>query len=179
MKDTSELMVSLAYSALLYDNKDIAGEVLLLEEKMDSFYSRLKRKTLEGVSNGENVDSALVVLQIAESMETIADAALEIADVVLRDIELHPVVQMSIMDSDSVITSGVVSPSSSLVGATLGEKNLASETGMWIIAIRRERWWIYGPHEDTRLEAGDVVIAEGPPEALDRFKAVLDGREEI
>ncbi len=36
MKDTSELMVDLAYSAMVYDDEDIAEEVLNLEDKMDT-----------------------------------------------------------------------------------------------------------------------------------------------
>ncbi|RLF49893.1 MAG: hypothetical protein DRN20_00810, partial [Thermoplasmata archaeon] len=35
MKDISELMVDLAYSAIIFDSKDIAREVKKLEEKMD------------------------------------------------------------------------------------------------------------------------------------------------
>ena len=34
MKDTSELMVDLAYSAMVYDDEDIAEEVIRLEEKI-------------------------------------------------------------------------------------------------------------------------------------------------
>ena len=36
MKDMSELMVDLAYSAVLFNNKDAAEEVLTLENRLNS-----------------------------------------------------------------------------------------------------------------------------------------------
>ncbi|HWR25590.1 MAG TPA: PhoU domain-containing protein, partial [Methanosarcina sp.] len=42
MKDTSELMVDLAYSAMIYDDEDIAEEVLNLEDKMDTLDYHMK-----------------------------------------------------------------------------------------------------------------------------------------
>ncbi|RJS73499.1 potassium channel protein, partial [ANME-2 cluster archaeon] len=36
MKDTSELMMDLAYSAVIYDDREIAMEVIRLEENMDT-----------------------------------------------------------------------------------------------------------------------------------------------
>ena len=41
MKDTSELMVDLAYSSLLYNNKDIAAEVEHLGVQVDEMSGRL------------------------------------------------------------------------------------------------------------------------------------------
>ena len=41
LKDTSEFMVDLAYSSLLYNNVEIAEEVIFLEGKMDDLQRRL------------------------------------------------------------------------------------------------------------------------------------------
>ena len=35
LKDTSELMIDLAYSSLLYNNREIAEEVFQMEEALD------------------------------------------------------------------------------------------------------------------------------------------------
>ena len=91
IKDKSELMVDLAYSSLIYDNKTIAKEVYDLEDLIDNLYQTIQKKTLEGVKNKDlSIDDALTVLRLAECSEKIADAALEIIDVELRDVELHP-----------------------------------------------------------------------------------------
>jgi len=105
IKDKSELMVDLAYSSVLYDNKTIAEEVYDLENLVDNLYRALQKKSLEDVKNGEySIDDALILLRIAHAGEQIADAAQEIADVELRDVESHPILKMSIRESDVVFT---------------------------------------------------------------------------
>jgi len=51
IKDKSELMVDLAYSSVLYDNKTIAEEVYDLENLVDNLYRALQKKSLEDVKN--------------------------------------------------------------------------------------------------------------------------------
>jgi uncharacterized protein with PhoU and TrkA domain len=161
MKDTSELMVDLAYSALLFNDKKIAEEVYHLEDTIDDLYRRIQRFAVKKTSK-KNPDMALALIRLADSIESIGDSAREIADVVLRDIEPHPVVKMSIRESDAVITRVNVLPKSILVNKSLGKLRLASETGMWLIAIRRGRKWIFGPDENTKIKNGDILIARGP-----------------
>ena len=163
IKDKSELMVDLAYSSLIYNNKIIAKEVYDLEDLIDNLYKSLQRITLEQVENKKlSVDDALSVLRLAEASEQIADAAQEIADVELRDIELHPILKMSIQDSDVVFTKVQVNEKSVLCKKTLGELKLASETGMMVIAMRHENKWRYGPNKNTKIEPGDILFAKGP-----------------
>jgi uncharacterized protein with PhoU and TrkA domain len=163
IKDKSELMVDLAYSSLIYDNKTIAKEVYDLEDFIDNLYKTLQKKTLENVENKKlSIDDALTVLRLAEATEQIADAAQEIADVELRDVELHPILKMSIRDSDVVFTRVQVDPQSVLCGKTLGELKLGSETGMYVRAMRHEDRWLYGPDKKTRIDPNDILFARGP-----------------
>ena len=39
---------------------------------------------------------------------------------------------------------------------------MASETGMWVIAIRREKEWIFGPNEFTNILPEDILMVRGP-----------------
>lgn len=164
LKDTSELMIDLAYSALLYDNEDIAKEVLVLEEVVDKLNYKIQRKAFLVSLEDKKVDKAVAMIRLAYSIEAIADAATEIADVVLRDIEPHPIIKMSVMDSDVIITRTSVSQSSPLANKTLGQTKLMTDTGMWVTAIKRGKSWIYGPDENTTIRKGDVLFARGPPE---------------
>jgi uncharacterized protein with PhoU and TrkA domain len=175
MKDTSELMIDLAYSALLYDNEEIARHVMELEEKVDEWDQQVQRMAVERAIEDRDVEKALVFIRLADSIENIADGAVLIADVVLRDIEPHPVVAAALRESDTTITTVEVPPESPLVGKTLGGTKLASETGMWVIAIRRRDGWIYGPDEDTRIEAGDLLIVRGPIEGEEELKRFVVG----
>lgn len=163
VKDKSELMIDLAYSSLIYDNRVIANEVYDLEEYIDSLHQTIYRIILNKLRDKEiDVDEALILLRLVDSWEQIADAAQEIADVELRDIELHPILKDSIKESDTVFTRVEISKDSIMCNKTLEEIKLASETGMTVIAIRRGNRWIYGPDGDTKLLDGDIIFAKGP-----------------
>jgi len=170
MKDTSELMVDLAYSAVFYDSKSIAREVQELEEDVGEHLTELQRLTLEAVRDGQlDIGHALVLLRVAQGAEQIADSALEIADVVLRDVELHPIIRESIRESDTTITKTTLGPACPFVGRSLRESELETETGMRIIAVKRGRKWESGMDGDYVLQAGDQVIATGPWDAEKGF----------
>ncbi len=173
MKDTSELMVDLAYSALLYDNEEIARQVMELEGQVDSWDQEVQRKAVERAIEDRDVEKALVFIRLADSIENIADGAVLIADVVLRDIEPHPVVKAALKESDTTIVTVTVPGRSKLVGRTLGELKMASETGMWVIAIRRGERWIYGPDENTRVEERDLLVARGPVEGEGELRRLV------
>ncbi len=177
MKNMSELMVDLAYSALIFNNREIAEEVKYLEEKVDELYVRIQEESIKQAVDERNPEKALVIIRLATSIEAISDSAVQIADVVLRDIEPHPILRESIKESDITITIGRVSDKSILAGKTLGELNLASETGMWVIAIKRGKKWIFGPTENTRIEAGDILLAKGPIEGVPHFRKLCSGRD--
>jgi len=176
IKDKSELMIDLAYSSLIYDNKTIANEVYDLENEVDSLYRKLQRKSLEDVKKGKHsIDDTLILLRIALAGEQIADAAQEIADVELRDVELHPILKMSIRESDIVFTRVKVSPNSILCGKTFGQLKLASETGMMVIAMRHDERWLYGPNKNTKIDAEDVLFAKGPEDGEKHLIEIASG----
>jgi len=176
MKDKSELMVDLAYSSLLYDNETIAKEVYDLEDLVDDLYQTLQKKTLENLSKNKlKVNDALALLRLGEAGEQIADAAQEIADVELRDVELHPILKLSIRDSDQVITRVKVESSSILANKTLGSLKLASETGMMVIAMRHGNKWLYGPNKNTKIDPEDILYAKGPEDGEEHLKNLASG----
>jgi len=176
IKDKSELMVDLAYSSLLYDNTTIAEEVYDLEKLIDTLYHDLQQQTLEHVQKKElSLPDALSILRLAECGEKIADAALEIADVELRDVELHPILKMSIRESDVVFTRVTIREKSVLCGKTFGGLQLGSETGMWVIAMRHQDKWLYGPNKHTHIDPGDILFAKGPEDGEKHLMDLASG----
>ena len=177
IKDKSELMIDLAYSSIIYNNTTIAKEVYDLEDQIDNLYHSLQRQTLEQVENKKlSVNDALTVLRLAETAEQIADAAQEIADVELRDVELHPILKLSIRDSDVVFTRVEVNENSILCNKTLGELKLASETGMTIIAMRHGKKWLYGPNKNTKIDQYDILFAKGPEDGEKHLIDIASGK---
>jgi uncharacterized protein with PhoU and TrkA domain len=175
MKDTSELMIDLAYSALLFNNREIAEEVYHLEDRIDKMNQKVQRDAISEFAR-DNPEAALTYIRLASSIEVIADSAREIADVVLREIEPHPILSESIRESEVIILNTKVSPSSILNKKTIGKVRLASETGMWVIAIRRKSKMLFGPDENTIIKAGDVLITRGPVGSEKIMKNLASGK---
>ena len=62
-------------------------------------------------------------------------------------------------------------------GKKLGEIELATNTGMWVFAIRRGKKWIYGPDKNTTIKEGDVLFVKGPKEGKEHFISITSGKE--
>jgi uncharacterized protein with PhoU and TrkA domain len=161
MKNMGELSVGLAYSALLFNNEDIAHEVKALESEMDIMKHELQHWVLETAKHVPDVNTLRGLLQLANSAEAISDAAYTIADTVLRDIDLHPIITIAVRESDEVITKLVVQDCSPIIEKTFGQLKLETETGVHVMAIKRDDRWVYRPNKRTVVKAGDILIARG------------------
>ncbi|MDD2627174.1 MAG: TrkA C-terminal domain-containing protein, partial [Candidatus Methanomethylophilus sp.] len=128
-------------------------------------------------ANPADVARVVVISRLQASIMDIAGAAEHIADVVLRGLAEHPVLAMSIRDADTTICLAKVAPDSVLAGKTFGEISLSTRCGMFVIAIRRDKDYIFGPGRNNRMEAGDILIARGPEEGEGYFKDLADGTE--
>ncbi|MDY6817541.1 MAG: TrkA C-terminal domain-containing protein [Halobacteriales archaeon] len=179
MKDMSELAVDLAYSALLFDSETVAEEVLELEAEVDALESRFEAWTLRAAKRVDDPIALRGLMHLATATEVISDAALEIAEGMLRGLGTHPVVAEAVSESDEVLIREQIAVNSELTAGTLGELALETETGMRIIAIRREGAnrsdWIVSPGPTTQLEAGDVLIAKGTRAGAERLGELAAG----
>ena len=175
LKDTSEMMIDLAYSALLLNSSYLAEEVLMLEDSMDRLHTEFELLVLQGRGEPEETRGLLGLIRMGVVTERIADAAAEIAEVVLRSGEPHPVLRMVIQDAEETVERFIVADGSSVVGKTLKEAKIPEETGMWVLVIRRADRWIR-PRPRTAIQAGDVIIASGYAEGEEDLKKLV-GKE--
>lgn len=162
MKDVSELMVDLSYSAILFDSKEIALEVINLEERMNNLVYQARIQSVLGARRIEEAEAMSGMLQVAEAAERIANSASDIAKLILKDIRFPAKLKRVFPEAEEIVTRVIVSQGSELVGHTLGDLKVQSTTGMQVIAIRRGRGWIYDPDRTTRVESDDILIARGP-----------------
>lgn len=169
MKDTSELMIDLAYSAIIYDDEEIANEVMHLEENMDMLDYHVKMGAMLSTRRIDEGEQLLGVLEVASASENIANAAMEISKCVLMDINIPDRLKIALRTAEETIIRARVNENSGMVGKTLGEIELDTETGMWVIAIRRNRNWIYAPNSETQIRENDVLIVRGHDEGVPIF----------
>lgn len=169
LKDTSELMIDLAYSSILLNSRELAEEVRNLEECMDDLHTEFELLVLSSRFPQDEAKGILGLIRLGVVTEKIADAAGEMAEVVLRGLEPHPVLQLVIEEAQETVSRAQVLQKSMLVGKTLREAKIPEETGMWVLVIRRGDRWIR-PRPDVVIQAGDTLIASGYAEGEDDFK---------
>lgn len=174
LKDTSELMMDLAYSSLLLNSRELAEEVQELEEHVDSLHTEFELLVLSSGFKPEESKDFLGLIRLGVVTEAIADAAAEIAEVVLRGLEPHPVLRLVIEEAEETVTRARVSKKSSLTGKSLRDAKIPEETGMWVLAIRRGKRWIR-PQPKTVIKAGDVLIASGYAEGEEDLLKLASG----
>ncbi|RLI90363.1 MAG: potassium channel protein [Candidatus Altiarchaeales archaeon] len=172
MKNTSELMVDLAYSSLLTNSREIAEEVQRLEKVMDDLQYEIEALLLLSARNVEEAADLAGILHVALAAENIADSAEDIIDVVIRGIGDHPIYQTMISESEEQIARIVVGPNSELVNKSLGELRLSKRIGAYIRAIRRGNRWIYHPDKKTVIKEGDILIVKGDKPAIESLRAM-------
>jgi uncharacterized protein with PhoU and TrkA domain len=171
MKNLSELSVDLAYSAVLFDSEELAEEVRTLEVEVDAMKSRFEAWVLRAAAEADDPVSLRGLIHLGASTEVISDAALDIGEGVLRDIDVHPVVGLAVEESDEILTRVAVDDGSSLEGTAVTAGVADVETTMSIIAIRRpEEGWLLVADADAEIRAGDVLIAKGTRTAAAAFE---------
>ena len=169
LKDTSELMMNLAYSALLLNSKDLAEEVQRLEEYVDQLHTDFELLALTSDFKKEEASGFLGLIRLGVATEKIADAAAEMAEVVLRGIKPHPVLKLTIKEAEETVTQACVSENSPLRDKTLKEARVHEETGMWVLVIKRGEKCLR-PKADSRIQTGDILIASGYAEGVEALK---------
>lgn len=171
-------MIDLAYSALLFNSKEIAEEVLMLEDYVDENFIKCQETLLNLVSSSKEPVKYLSVLSLATALENMADASRKIADIILRGIEPHPVYSIALAEAEEVIRRVYVDYGSPIDGKTLRQTRLQDKTGARVLVIRRDRQWIFNPTGDAVITGGDILIVKGPPRSEEALKKFITSSKE-
>lgn len=165
LKDISELMIDLSYSAIILNDKELAKEVLELEERIDNMLYVLDMNLMLAARDPEDAEALAGVAHVGVLMNAISDAAAEIADLVLNDIEIHPVAEEVFKKTMEVLSRIVVVEGSMLVEKTVDELDLASAIGVDIIGIKRGKHWLINPEKEVIMPE-DILMARGDPTGI-------------
>jgi len=176
MKNLSELMIDLAYSAALFNDKELAEEVLELENRVDMLAYLLNMETMIAARDSKDAEDLLGVSAVASATNKISDAAADIAAIVTQNIGVHPIVSEVFQKVEERLARVKVSENSILIGKKIGELDLAARIGVDIIAIRRNSEWIIDPEENEQIKFEDTLIARGAPEGIAEFKKLAEAK---
>jgi uncharacterized protein with PhoU and TrkA domain len=169
-KDTSEIMVDLAYAAVFFNDEDLAEEVDRLEEVMDGYLRDLRWISMLAARSPEDAEAMGGVLEIAASIEKIGDAADDIARVITAKLGIPEALRPDLRHADEIVGRVKVREGAQCVGRSLRELSLPTETGMWLIAIRRGTEWEFDPGPDSVISESDVLLYQGPQEGVNLLR---------
>jgi uncharacterized protein with PhoU and TrkA domain len=153
-KDASELMVDLAYASVFFGDDDLATEVLRLRVELYDSIQQLRVAAVLAARSREDAVAISGVLRVVAAIDKILDAAEDIARVTLKDLGVPTQLRQDLRHADEVVTRARIREDSAMVGQALEAIELPLDTGMWVIAIRRDVEWIFGPEGDQVLRAG-------------------------
>lgn len=161
MQSVIQLIVDLAYSAVLFHDHDLAEEVMELEERVDTLKVLLLMNTAIAIRDADDAESMVGIMRMASVADRISDAAGDIARIVLLEIGIDPTLVEAFTKVKERLVRTKIHPGSVLARKTLGELSLESNIGVNVIVMRRGKELFISPDPETRLEEGDVLIARG------------------
>jgi uncharacterized protein with PhoU and TrkA domain len=165
-KNTSELMVDLAYAAIFYNSEDLSEEVFRLEERLNALVFDMRSLAIFAARSHADAEQMAGILQVVQDIEKIGNAAFDIAKIVVKKLGIPRELLHDIPEAEEIPSRVRVHPESPLDGRSLGDLDLPVETGMRPIAIRSDTEWNFDPDPGDVLRAGDVIFLQGPPEGV-------------
>jgi uncharacterized protein with PhoU and TrkA domain len=164
MKNISEVATGLAYSALVLRDQGLAAEVNHLEDRLDEMKERLELWVLRAAQEHLDPSALRGLVHLAQAAEEIGDAAQQLVWLVEKGEELHPILAIALGDAEEVVVRVPVAAGSPAEGRSLQDLCMETETGFYLLAIRRGGRYLYRPRSGVVLQAGDQLIATGPDE---------------
>lgn len=176
MKNLSELMIDLAYSAALFNDKELAEDVLELEARIDTLTYLLDIEIMIAARDARDAETLIGISTVADATDKISDAAADIAAIVTRKIGIHPIIGEIFEKVEERLMKATVKEGSILVGKKILELELAARMGVDIIAIRRNKDWILDPIETEQIFLDDILITRGAPLGIKEFKQLAEAK---
>jgi uncharacterized protein with PhoU and TrkA domain len=178
MKNLSELMIDLAYSAALFNDRELAEDVLELENRVDTLDYLLEMTIMIAARDARDAEVLIGVSTAASAADKISDAAGDIAAIVTQNIGVHPIVTEIFEKVEERLIEARVQEGSAIIGKQVGQLDLAARMGVDIIAIRRDKDWIIDPRETEKILNGDILIVRGVKSGINEFKELVGSKRE-
>lgn len=176
-KDTSELMVDLAYAALFFGDEHMASEVHELEERQSDLVHEMREVCVLAARAPREAEQMSSVLHVVSAIERMANAAVAISRIVTHRLGIPASLVADLAAAEEVSHRVRIRDESALAHRSLADVELPVEVGMRIVAIRRTKEWIIDPDGDETLLPDDVLILRGPSEGIGELRELANAPE--
>ena len=122
----------------------------------------LERWVLRAAGEDPDYRGLYALLQLAQAAEDLGDRASDMVQPLIDGDQVHPVLALALGETDEVAVQVVVTDASP--AANVRVRDLESDTGFEVLAVRHGGRYRYRPPRDLMVEAGDTVVASGPSE---------------
>jgi uncharacterized protein with PhoU and TrkA domain len=186
IKTLSEICVDLAFASLLYSDKLVAEQVLVLEEKIDGLYKNLLDRLSVSIKSLNQAEQLRIYYLIGEANNLISDSAADMASLVLMDYNVEEELKQIQHHMDQIVDLVELNEKSCLCGMSEVTANLHDLIGIDVIGIIRSDNELLLDYDEVML-AGDLLIFRGQLENVNQFidlanglvSSVEDAREKI
>lgn len=176
-KNTSELMLDLAYAGLFYSDRELSAEVLEFEDELNRLVHEMREVCLMASRSPSDAAGLASLLQVIGSIEVIGNQAVDIAKIVLESLGIPRELRADLAQAEELVARLAVQEGASLDGRSVHEAELTVH-GARLLAIRRGSRWFFDPHDDEVLASGDVLVVRTMEEGLEPIRR-LAGMEEL
>src|SRR5258708_14774084 len=135
-KDTSELMVDLAYAALYFGDPDMAEEVDDLEHRLSDLVHEMRAVCVLAARSPRDADAMASVLQVIGAIERVGNAAVDISRIVTRRLGIPRALVADLSGAEEVSHRVRVRDGSHMSHPALADLELPTDAGMTAVAIR-------------------------------------------
>jgi uncharacterized protein with PhoU and TrkA domain len=164
-KDTSELMLDLGYAAVLYDDADIAKEVLALERRLADLVQGMREVCMLAARSVADAAELAAFLRLTDAITTLGDGAVDIAKIVTKRLGLPAGLRADLLDAVEVTDLLAVRTGGSLDGLTMTRLE-AEHPGIRVLALRRRDEWLFDPEGRATSAGGEDLLVRGTAETL-------------
>ena len=168
-KDTSELMIDLAYAGVFFNDPGMCEEVAQLEERLNQLVQDMRTVCILAVRRPKEAESMASVLQVISAIEGIGNASIDITRIVTHRLGIPHELIADLSNAEEVSHRVWVRDGSHMAHRPLASLELPVAAGMRVMAVRRDRSWITEIDGDLVLLPGDVLFLRGSPAGLVRL----------
>lgn len=169
MKDMSETMLDLSYSAVFLHDNTLADQVKGMYKEMQ----KLEDETLKILFKIDEEDEERIgIVDLAGYIKEVGAIAMKISQLSATE-EFEEIARAVLGETDERVFSSVVKPQSSVANKSLALSKLRTKTKARIVCVKRNNKWVSKINKDTILRPDDFLVAVGDSSAQELFKKIV------